>query len=114
MTDFPMKPGETYMGVLVNERYQATYRIIKLPGFIENVNFDQAVNWARSKNASLPDSDELAMFNFNDKRNVYWTCEVDERSANLILAYNAKTYRFMKKSRTLKGAAIAVRRIPVN
>lgn len=116
MLDFPMNPGETYMGVLLNEQQQPTYRIIKVPGFVENVDFDQAQRWAMCNNASLPDADEIAMFNFNfsDKRDFFWTCEVDERSANLIAVYNSKTHRFVKTIKTLKGAAIAVRRIPVN
>ena len=113
MTSLPMNPGETYLGITLDDRNQPNFHVIKLPGHVSGVNFDDAVNWARSKNGGLPDTDELKMAVIPDRKVTYWTLDIDERNANLILSYHPLTSRFVRTEKHIKGAAIAVRRVPV-
>jgi hypothetical protein len=74
-----LKPGERYVGAIIDQDGANGEHIILLPGEAESVNWEDAKEWAATIGGELPNRIEstllFARMKDEFKADWYWTCE---------------------------------------
>ncbi len=78
-TRHPLQPGEIYVGTITTAGSYGSYHLILLPGETEDLEWQQAMDWAKENGGELPNRVEGALLfaTFKDKfaAEAYWTRE---------------------------------------
>lgn len=108
-----LNQGEKYAGLILSSNAEPSYHLILLPGQAENMNWQDAIDWASSINGYLPTRQEQSLLFANLKgefeRAWYWSSEQcsDANAWTLYFYYGTQDGNI----KSAKGRARAVRRI---
>ncbi len=112
-----LRDGEHNAGLILDEHGMPEYWLILLPGEQEKIQWQDAMDWAKSIGGELPNRREqsLLIANLKDlfEPEWYWSSEVHESDSDyayIQLFYNGNQSYYGKRH---KYRARAVRRIPV-
>ena len=106
------RDGEVYAGLLLGKNGEPDYHLFKMPGEVESVTWQGAVDWAKSVGGDAPNRRELALLRVNAKEYfedaAYWSCE--QHAASSYCAWcqnftNGNQYYYSKGDK-LRGVAI--------
>lgn len=108
-----LNQGEKYAGLILSSNAEPSYHLILLPGQAENMNWQDAIDWASSINGYLPTRQEQSLLFANLKGEFepagYWsTSRYSHADAWIQNFGNGYQYHNYKSA---KGRARAVRRI---
>ncbi|MEF3068102.1 DUF1566 domain-containing protein [Pandoraea apista] len=108
----PLSAGERFAGAVLNGDGSLSHYLIKLPGEVEEVNFEQAREWALSKGGELPTRQEQSLLFANLKgefsANWYWSGEEQEDGFAWYQSFSYGDQDYFSQVSRLR--AVAVRR----
>ena len=112
----PMNEGETYIGFISDHKGEG-HHVILLPGDAEDLEWQQAVEWAEKQGGDLPTRVEQALLwaNHQDqfKKDWYWSNETHRRESGWAW-FQTFSYGYQDDfSKYLEVRARAVRRLPI-
>ena len=83
---FTLAPGEHDAGIIIGKNGEPSYRLILLPGEQEKIQWQDAMDWAKSIGGELPNRREqsLLIANLKDlfEPEWYWSSEVHESDSD--------------------------------
>ena len=76
-TQITLAPGEHYAGLILGKEGESSYHLILLPGEQEEINWSDALTWAKEQGGELPNRREQALLYANLKEEFkeawYWS-----------------------------------------
>ncbi|MGB3068467.1 MAG: DUF1566 domain-containing protein [Ottowia sp.] len=115
--NFQLRPGERYAGIELDESGEPLCHLILLPGYGENLTWDEARQWADAQGGVLPSRRAQSLLFANCKQHLqprwHWSCEEHEDDASCAwYCFFGYGYQFIFL-KSYRGSAVAVRRLSV-
>ena len=112
----PMNEGETYIGFISDHKGEG-HHVILLPGDAEDLEWQQAVEWAEKQGGDLPTRVEQALLwaNHQDqfKKDWYWSNETHRRESGWAWCQYFGNGHQDRYGKDCEFRARAVRRLPI-
>ena len=111
------RDGEVYAGLVLGKNGAPDYHLFKMPGEVENVTWQGAVDWAKSVGGEAPNRRELALLRVNAREHfedaAYWSCEQHADSFNYVWYQYFYSGGQFSSYKYLKLRGVAVRRLVI-
>ncbi|RQS22438.1 DUF1566 domain-containing protein [Burkholderia sp. Bp8995] len=108
----PLAPGERYAGLVLGEDGAPDYHLILLPGEAEEIEWDNAREWAEERDGTLPNRREQSLLFANLKGEfesaAYWSDQEHETNSGFAWCqYFLSGYQsYTRKSAALRARAV--------
>ena len=116
-TTIELAPGEEYAGLIVGRDGEASYHLVLLSGDVDDINWQDAISWAKGQGGELPTRREQALLFANLKEqfqdSYYWSAQESESNKD------SAWYQYFSHGtqchghKSLELRAVAVRRLTV-
>ncbi len=112
-----LAPGERYAGIVLDDVGEPKHHLVLLPGDAENINWPDALEWAKKAGGELPTRQEQALLfaNLKDEFQATWYWSSQEHHSEGSYAWTQRFYNGYQDHgpKSYEGRARAVRRFPV-
>ena len=112
-----LRPGERYAGLSLDDDGKPMCHLILLPTFVDDIDWEEAGDWAESQGGDLPTRREQALLYANCKPHLqprwHWSGQPHESEASYawLCCFGNGSQTYGRKG--AKACAVAVRRVTV-
>ena len=116
-TTIELAPGEEYAGLIVGRDGEASYHLVLLSGDVDDINWQDAISWAKGQGGELPTRREQALLFANLKEKFqdryYWSAQESESNKDTAWCQYFGGGRQSLGYESDERRAVAVRRLPI-